>query len=182
MSDEQPSPSPTEEPVPSSGAPEPAPVAAPSEAELLKDRLLRLQADFDNFRKRAQREKAEWAVLASESLIRELLPVVDHFEIGLRTARDTGGSEPVLKGFQMVQDQLLSVLRKAGLTPVDAPTGVFDPHQHEAVAQIPSPDHAADYIVSQSRRGWKLGEKLIRPVQVVISSGPPADSAATGAG
>lgn len=155
--------------------PDSAPTApASAEADAMKDRLLRLQADFDNFRKRVARERAEWSATAQESLFRELLPVLDHFELGLKTARDQGADPAVQHGFQMVFDQLMAAVRKFGLAPLDVHEGHFDPHLHEALSHVPSEEYGADEIVAQTRRGYKLGDKLLRPVQVVVSSGPGA--------
>ncbi len=147
------------------------------ELETMKDRHLRLQADFDNFRKRTQRERTEVQIRATEDLVDELLPVLDHFEIGLRAAATQPAAASVRDGFQMVFDQLQAALRKFGLIPFDA-SGVFDPHQHEAITHVPSAEHPADTIVTQTRRGYRLGEKLLRPAQVVVSSGSPEPAAA----
>jgi molecular chaperone GrpE len=140
----------------------------------MKDRLLRLQADFDNFRRRTQREKAEWSLTANENIIGELLPVIDHFELGLKNSMEHKTDLAVHHGIQMVYDQLITTLKKFGLTPLDAHESGFDPMHHEAVAHVPSDEYPADEIIQQTRRGWKLGDKLLRPVQVVVSSGPGA--------
>ena len=145
---------------------------AQAEFETLKDRHLRLQADFDNFRKRTQRERSELQVRATEDLAAELLPVLDNFELGLRTSATLHAAPAVRDGFQMVFDQLQAVLRKVGVIPFEA-SGPFDPHLHEAVTHAPSAEHPADTIVTQLRRGYRLGDKLLRPAQVVVSSGPP---------
>jgi len=84
-----------------------APIASPGELEQVKDRLLRLQADFDNYRKRAARERAEWQVFAVEQVIRDLLPVVDHYELGLAMAAKNQTPPAVVDGFKLVYDQLL---------------------------------------------------------------------------
>ena len=167
-------PAPAADPAAAEGPVTPAGDSAALEAEQLKDRLLRLQADFDNYRRRSLREKSEWSVTANESLIRELLPVVDHFELGLKTAQERPTEASVRDGFRMVHEQLMGVLKRAGLQAVDAHESSFDPHLHEAVAQVPSAEHPVDAIVEQTRRGWRLGDKLLRPVQVVLSSGPGA--------
>jgi molecular chaperone GrpE len=162
----------TEPPAP---GPDPAPAGGDSLAELdsMKDRHMRLQADFDNFRKRTLRERAELQVRATEDLVRELLPVLDHFEFGLRTASEHHRDAAVRDGFQLVYDELLRVLQKAGVVPVEAAAGSpFDPHQHEAVTHVPSAEQPADTVLLQSRRGYRLGERLLRPAQVVVSSGP----------
>ena len=175
---------PPEQPVsPETVEATPAPPSAPeveraqAELETLKDRHIRLQADFDNFRKRTQRERVESQARAHEELMRALMPVLDHFEIGLRSAVEHGADEAVCTGFRMVQDELVRVLDRAGLSALDATPGQpFDPHQHEAVTHAPSAEHPADTVLQQIRRGYRLGPQLIRPVQVVVSSGAPAST------
>lgn len=159
-------------------AAKPAP-AAPTAEEMaaLKDRLLRLQADFENFRKRTAREQAELTLRANEDLLRGLLPVVDHFELGLRKATLHHAESAVMAGFQLVYDQMIGALREAGLTPVDAEGQVFDPQRHEAVSHVPSEEFPVDTIITQTRRGYRLGNRLLRAAQVVVSSGPQAPSA-----
>ena len=155
-------------------APEAATPQASSELEVQKDKLIRLQADFDNFRKRTLREKSEIYARANEQLMVELLPVLDHFEMALTSAAEHKTEESVRHGFQIVYDQLLGAAKKHGLTPVDVHSAAFDPHLHEAITHVPSNEYPADDIVSQVRRGYKLGEKLLRPIQVIVSSGPGA--------
>jgi molecular chaperone GrpE len=172
---------------PQEPAPEAAPAAPPgraldqaqAEMESLKDRHLRLQADFDNFRKRTQRERLEIQVRATEDLLRELLPALDHFEIGLRAAGEHVVDRAVCDGFQLVYDELVRVLARCGVTPLDAEAGgPFDPLIHEALSHAPSDQHPPDTIMQQTRRGYRLGERLLRPAQVVVSCGPgPAPGA-----
>jgi molecular chaperone GrpE len=138
----------------------------------LEERLLRLQADFDNFRKRTQRERLEFGRRANEELMTELLPVLDHFELGLRNARQQGINDSVVEGFQLVYDQLLSALGKFHLAPIEADGRPFDPHVHEAVTHLPSEEHPPDTVMAETRRGYRLGERLLRATQVVVSSGP----------
>jgi molecular chaperone GrpE len=146
----------------------------PAEAEIhrLKDRLLRLQADFDNHRKRTLRERNDVYRRANEDLMTDLLPVLDHLEMGLRTAREHGVQESVCQGFQMVSDQLMGVLARFGLEPVDAEGQPFDPNLHEAISAMPSEEAPADTVLTQTRRGYRLGDLLLRPAQVVLSHGP----------
>jgi molecular chaperone GrpE len=140
--------------------------------DILKDRLLRLQADFDNFRKRTARERQEWQAFATEQLIKDFLAVVDHFELGLVTAEKNQTPPAVLDGFKLVYEQMLGLLKKQGVTVLTAaPGSAFDPHQHEAISHMPSEEHPADVVIAETRRGYKLGDKLIRPLQVVVSSG-----------
>lgn len=112
-------------------------------------------------------------VLSNERLIRELLPVLDHFELALTASAQHKTEKAVHDGFSMVLDQFRAALGVFGLTPVDAHGKPFDPKIHEAIAQQPSaevPDHT---VMLQTRRGYMLGERLLRPAQVIVSSGPP---------
>ncbi len=142
----------------------------------LNERLLRLQADFDNFRKRTQRERAELIATANADLIDGLLPLLDHYELGIQNARSHEANASVIDGFQLIFDQMMSYLGRFGLEPIDAEGQPFDPHQHEAITHLPSPEHPADTVMTQTRRGFRLGAKLLRPAQVVVSSGPGADA------
>ena len=109
--------------------------------EPLQMKLLRLQADFDNFRKRTLRERGQIAQRALEDHISELLPVLDHFELGLATAEQHHADRAVIDGFKLVFDQLTAALKKAGLSPIDAEGEMFDPHLHEAATHMPSEEH-----------------------------------------
>jgi len=140
----------------------------------LAGQLLRMQADFDNFRKRVQKERADWLQRANEELAEELLPVLDHFEMGLKTAVEHQTDPAVLEGFKLVYDQLLGVLEKENVTLIDAIGKPFDPHLHEAITYVPSSSVPADSVVDQVRKGYLMGSKLLRAAQVLISSGPPA--------
>ena len=146
------------------------PVAAEAE-EPLQHRLLRLQADFDIFRKRVGRERGEIGARAVERLVEDLLPVIDHFEMGLTTARQHDTDQAVIDGLELVQSQLTAALKKVGLEPIGAEGQPFNPHVHEAVTHLPSEEHPADMIVAETRRGYQLGSKLLRASQVVVSSG-----------
>ena len=113
--------------------------AVSAEIKVLEDQMLRLRADFENYRKRSARERQEWTERAAEELLTQLLPVLDHFELGLKTAREHQTDTAVVDGFQLVYDQLQSALLKAGLKPIAADPGTtFDPHLHEAVSTLPS--------------------------------------------
>lgn len=137
----------------------------------LQGQLLRLQADFENFRKRTRREKEEWTQRSIERVCEDLLVVLDHFELGMQNAEKNDIQDGILQGFRMVQDQMLNALGKYGLQPIEAEGAVFDPNLHEAVTTMASPEVAADHVMAQTRKGYQLGEKLLRPAQVVVSSG-----------
>jgi molecular chaperone GrpE len=141
------------------------------EREVLADRLLRLQADFENFKKRTRRERGELVRRAAEDLMTELLPILDHFELGFENASNHEANPNVVEGFQIVYNQMVSGLKKHGLEPIDAVGQPFDPHLHEAITYLPSEEHPADHVIQQTRRGYMLGDRLLRAAQVVVSSG-----------
>jgi molecular chaperone GrpE len=145
-----------------------------SPEEILQDRLLRLQADFDNYRKRIDRDKKDWAIYANEKLLKDLLPALDNFDLGLANGEKAGAPQALLEGLQLVRRQLESALANSGVTPIDAEGQPFDPNLHEAITHMPSPDIPEGTVAAQTRRGWKMGDKLLRAAQVVVSSGPAA--------
>ena len=168
-------PAPAEEPAaetPPAAAPESAAEPQPSPEEALQGRLLRLQADFENYRKRMDREKKDWIAFASEKLVLDLLPVLDHFELGLADSAKNGAPAAFVDGFQLVYNQLRAAIEKAGVQAIDAEGAAFDPHLHEAITHLPSDDVPEGHVVVQSRRGYRMGDKLLRAAQVVVSSGP----------
>jgi molecular chaperone GrpE len=136
----------------------------------LSERLLRLQADFENFRKRAQREKDEARQFANQSLIEKQLPVLDNFEMALAAVKD---ADPAVRdGVQMIYDQLLGILRDAGVETIDAKGVGFDPNLHEAISQQETTEVEAGAVVEQVQRGYRLHERLVRPARVVVAKAP----------
>jgi len=142
------------------------------EEESLRDQFVRLQADFANFRNRTQRERIELYQRANEDLLLEILPVLDHYEMGLQTAGQHDADKAVVDGFKLVFDQFQNVLNKFNLKPIEAVGEAFDPHQHEALTHMPSDEYPAEVCSNQVRRGYMFGDKLLRAAQVVVSSGP----------
>jgi molecular chaperone GrpE len=142
------------------------------EEEGLRDQFVRLQADFANFRNRTQRERIELYQRANEDLLLEILPVLDHYEMGLQTAEQHDADQAVVDGFKLVFDQFQHVLNKFNLKPIDAVGEEFDPHKHEALTHIPSDEYPDEVCSNQVRRGYLFGDKLLRAAQVVVSSGP----------
>lgn len=138
----------------------------------LSERLLRLQADFENFRKRAQREKDEARQFANQGLLEKLLPVLDNFEMALTAVKDADPS--VRDGVQMILDQLLGVLKESGVEPVDAMGQPFDPNLHEALSQEETTEVEEGTVVQQVQRGYKLNDRLVRPARVVVAKAPGA--------
>ncbi len=143
----------------------------PQEEEPIQLQLLRLKADFDNFRKRQVRERAAWITRANEELFLEILPVLDHYELGLKSAKEHQTEDSVIEGFRLVYNQLLDLLKKSNVTLIEAVGNPFDPHLHEALTHMPG-DQPSETVVTEVRRGYLLGEKLLRAAQVVVSSGP----------
>jgi len=138
----------------------------------LSERLLRLQADFENFRKRAQREKDEARQFANQSLIEKQLPILDNFEMALAAAKD---ADPALRdGVQMIYDQLLGILCDSGVETIDATGQDFDPNLHEAISQQETTEAGPGTVVEQVQRGYRLHERLVRPARVVVAKAPEA--------
>ncbi|MDP8219343.1 MAG: nucleotide exchange factor GrpE [Candidatus Theseobacter exili] len=133
--------------------------------------LKRLQADFDNYRKRTNSEKKELEKKANQGLILELLPVLDHFEIGIQTGKDHDVHEAVTDGFQIVFNQLMDVLVGNGLAVIDTEGIKFNPHVHDCIAYEPSEIYPEDTIIQQTRSGYTLYNRVIRPSKVIVSSG-----------
>ena len=138
------------------------------------ERHLRLYADFENFKKRAQRERDETRRAAIESVLGRLLPVVDTFEMAMVAAQMPGTSVETLRaGVQMIQGQLRGVLGEFGVEEIDATGKPFDPLMHEAVSQQETADVPEGHVVQQMRRGYRCRERLLRAASVVVAR-PPA--------
>ena len=136
----------------------------------LNERIIRLTADFDNFRKRAQREKDEARQFANQGLLEKLLPVLDNFEMALTAVK--GADPSVRDGVQMILDQLLGVLKESGVEPVDAMGQPFDPNLHDALSQEETTEVEEGTVVQQVQRGYKLNDRLVRPARVVVAKAP----------
>jgi molecular chaperone GrpE len=164
--------------------PGPAPEAAIEEeladarrrAEEYLAQLQRVAADFDNYRKRIARDAADQAARAGESLIGELLPVLDNLERAL-DASEHHEEAKVAEGVQFVRQQLVDLLTRRGLEELDAAPGEpFDPHVHEALSHQPS-EHPEGSIAAVWQRGYRVGNRVVRPARVVVSSGPQVQGA-----
>jgi molecular chaperone GrpE len=145
---------------------------AAAEAAELKDKLLRLQAEWDNSRKRILREKDDAVRYATEGLLEKLLPVLDNFEMGMQAAQTATDGKSIVQGLEMVLAQLQGVMRDAGVTPVDAVGHPFDPHKHEALGHQESVEQPEGHVISQMRKGYKLKDRLLRPASVFVAKAP----------
>ena len=140
------------------------------------DRLLRTSADFDNFKKRAAREKQEAVKYANEGLLQKLVPVLDSLDMALAAAQTTGpdASQSLQAGIGLVCQQLKAVLAEAGLEELDALGKPFDPNLHEALSQQETVDVPEGHVVLQARKGYRLRDRLLCPASVVVAKQPTA--------
>jgi molecular chaperone GrpE len=162
-----------------SGAAGPDPRIADLERQLgeQKDRMLRAMAEADNVRRRAQRDADERVRYANESLVRELIPVLDNFDRALASARVAGGAESVVAGIELTQRELLRVLERAGVSRYSAVGQPFDPTRHEAIARVVSVDATPDTVVSETAPGYALQGRVVRPALVAVAAAPDEDAA-----
>lgn len=139
----------------------------------LKDTVLRTRADFDNFRKRTQRDIADARAYGKTSTIDEFLPIFDTFKMAMQASNmDNADLPTLLAGMNMIQNQFNQSFGALGVDEVNAVGSKFDPNIHEAVSEQHSDDIDAGTVISQHRCGYKMGEKLIRAATVVVSKGP----------
>ncbi len=164
--------------------PQAAPEAPGSEVEELKrqldekqDRLLRALAEADNVRRRAQRERDEYARYANESLLRDLIPVLDNLDRALDAARAGGNAAGVVEGVELIQRELLKVLERAGVTRYSALGQPFDPTRHEAIARTVRADVMPGTVVTEQLPGYLLHGRVLRPALVAVAAAPDEDAA-----
>lgn len=147
--------------------------ALAEEKAKLEDRLVRLQADFDNHRKRTLREKQEALSYGHENVVKDLLAVVDNLERAIEHASASSGAdfEGMLQGVELVRRELLGVLAKHGVDSIEAEGEVFDPNIHEALAQVEDEKVPAGRVARVLQRGYRLRDRLLRPARVLVSKG-----------
>lgn len=147
-----------------------------AEAAELRDRHLRLQAEFENYRKRRQREAEETRRAAKERILRELPAVVDNLERAVRHGQEGASRETLLEGVELVLKQVLEILARFGVEAVPALGEVFDPHRHEAMARVETSGDPPDgTVVEEYRRGYLLDGKILRPALVAVAKVPAED-------
>lgn len=140
-----------------------------AEHEEGQQRLLRTQADFDNFRRRTLKEKEELGKYASAKLITELLPVIDNFQRALSTAGEHAESASYVKGVEMIFRQLEGVLSAEGLTAMESVGKPFNPEFHQAIMQVESEEYEEGIVVEEVQKGYMLKDKVLRPAMVKVS-------------
>jgi molecular chaperone GrpE len=145
--------------------------ALQKERDALKEQFLRAVADFDNYRKRIERERRELSEYAAADVLLELLPIIDNFERALQ-APGGGDTEAVTRGIELIHKQMLDLLRKRGVTLIDALGADFDPNVHQAVIHEPSDEHREGEVMQELQRGYKLGDRLLRPAMVKVAKRP----------
>ena len=138
-----------------------------------KDRYARALADFDNFRRRTERDREDLAKFAAREVIKDLLTTADNLALALDKAKDKA-DDPFVAGVKMVYDGLLKTLADHGATPLDAVGEPFDANLHEALAQLPSADVEEGVVMNEVKRGWLMHGRLLRAAQVVVSAGKGA--------
>jgi molecular chaperone GrpE len=158
---------------------EAAAVDAEARIAELKDLLLRKAAEFDNYRKRVERERGEFTRYATADIVKDILPVLDNLERALSVDAGDGAGEFV-KGIELIHRQLLDTLERNGLEPINAVGCEFDPHVHEAVVHEPSAGHAEGEVIEELQRGYKLGGRVLRPAKVKVAAAPQGGSSDDG--
>ena len=141
--------------------------ALKAERDALQDRLLRTAAEFDNYRKRIDRERRDMADYMKADVLAEILPIVDNFERALQAP--SSDVDSLRKGVELIYKQMIDLLRKRGVTPIEALGADFDPNFHQAVIHETSPAHREGEVIEELQRGYMLGDKLLRPAMVKVA-------------
>ena len=144
-----------------------------AEKASLYDRLLRAQAEFENYRKRVERERGELYQRGRDDVLLQFLPVVDNFERALSSLEESeGDADALLRGVELIHKQFKDALSKLGLEAVEAVGQTFDPHVHEAVTTEATDKHKENTVIEEFQRGYKIGDRLLRPAKVKVASSP----------
>jgi molecular chaperone GrpE len=144
--------------------------ALKKERDELYDRLLRKQAEFENYKKRTDREKSEFTQFASADLMKELLNALDSFELALKNAAGEAGGQNMLRGFELIYKQIQDTLARFGLKPIEAKGKKFDPHFHQAVATQPTDQAEENTVLEEMRKGYLLNGRLLRAAMVSVAA------------
>lgn len=148
--------------------------ALQAKVDELQDRMIRMQADTENFRRRVQREQDDARKFESMRIIRDMLPGMDGLSRAMSSAEQTGDMQTLLNGIKMVAQQFRDILKAHAAEPIDALGKPFDPNLHEALTQIPSADHEPMTVLQVVEMGYRLHDRVVRPARVIVSCAPPA--------
>ena len=140
------------------------------ERDALLDRLARLQAEFENYRKRNAREQAEFREYAAADAVKNFLPILDNFDLALRSQTNEGAA--LRSGIELIRKQMDDVLSRLGVQVIPAQGSTFDPRVHEAIEMVESADHGDHEVIDELQRGYKLKERLLRPAMVRVATNP----------
>jgi len=144
------------------------------------DRLLRLQADFDNYKKRFEKEKIEFLKFANEEIIAEILKIIDDFERAVEAGKTKHDFDVLYKGIEMIHNDLRDFLKEEGIKEIDSKGKPFNPHEHEAMMQEETDAHPEDYVIEELQKGYTFNGRVIRPSKVKVAKRPkevPRDEA-----
>jgi molecular chaperone GrpE len=151
--------------------------AAEQKCDEYYDRLLRASAEFDNYKKRTTREMRDVVRYANEKLFKELINVVDNLERAITSAEQDGREDdPLLQGVRLTLNEVEKILERHNVEPIAALGEAFDPNFHQAMMQEESADHAANTVISEMQKGYKLHDRLLRPAMVVVSKAKSEES------
>ncbi len=172
----------TASPHPKEGAsPEPSPhneegaasnerlLAKTEEWQALNDKYLRLAADFENYKRRAQRDRGETVRFANETLLRDILPTLDNLERAIQSGREQGTIEGLIEGIDLTYKHCLDTLQKTGVTQFSGMGKVFDPARHQAVGQVESATVPENVVVDEHQKGYSLHDRILRPAMVTVA-------------
>ena len=137
-----------------------------TERDEARELLLRRQAEFDNFRKRTEKERSEYLQFAGMEMVREMLPILDDFDRALKVE---GGNPEYVKGVEMIYTRMYDALKKVGLEPIETAGKTFDPHLHQAVERVETKDAGDGTILGEFQRGYNFKGKLLRPSMVKVA-------------
>jgi molecular chaperone GrpE len=143
------------------------------EVQSLQDKYLRLAADLDNYKKLAQRERAEAFKFANENILRDLLPIVDNLERAIKAARATNAGDGLMRGVELTLKQFTELLGKYGVQPLPTMGTQFDPARHQAVARVEVSDKPANQVIEEFQKGYMLHDRILRAAMVSVAM-PPA--------
>ncbi len=142
------------------------------EAKTLQDKLLRLAAEFENFKKLAQRQKQEYTQFANESLLKELLPIVDNLERALKCVQEGRTTDGLVQGVELTLKQFTETLSKFGVKPIASLGATFDPACHQAVSRQAAKNAAENTVIEEYQKGYQLHDRILRAAMVVVATGP----------